>query len=141
MLQEKMLVYPQYDMFYMFFKGYIKMLIFMGRVKRLEGLDLQQEVNEIIEVTEIKEDRDKLIKEFSGSSKRKLLLANSFDWWFFGYLFRPTNKWNGQIIKKKYLGDFIESEILNSKLFKQPPVYSFKSQITAIFLRNFYTIS
>ncbi|CAK55643.1 unnamed protein product (macronuclear) [Paramecium tetraurelia] len=73
-IRENVGICTQRDVLYVSLKV-IEMLIFMGRVKGLEGLDLQQEINEIIEVTELEEDRDKLIKELSGGSKRKLSLA------------------------------------------------------------------
>lgn len=73
-IRENVGICTQRDVLYESLKV-IEMLIYMGRVKGLEGNDLDQEINEIMDVTELENERFKLIKELSGGSKRKLSLA------------------------------------------------------------------
>ncbi|CAD8050071.1 unnamed protein product [Paramecium sonneborni] len=52
-------------------------LQFMGRIKGLEGNDLEQEIQQILTTTLLNNEKDKITKTLSGGNKRKLSLAQA----------------------------------------------------------------
>lgn len=49
----------------------------MGRIKGLEGGDLEDEINQIMQTTLLTDEAGKITKSLSGGNKRKLSLAQA----------------------------------------------------------------